>query len=199
MKIRRVFFNRARGLTIGFMAFLFLAGWANGFAQDAHPKRAPKVAPQRATENFWMSAGGPQGGDVLALVRNSDYVFAGTLGGGVFRSADNGETWTTVNNGLTEPAILSLAGTTGSVLEGGITLAVYSLGLAIPFLLTAIAFTRMTTAFGWVKRHYSAIMATGGVVLIVMGVLVFTGELTRLNIEAQQALEDLGINFFNEV
>ena len=78
-------------------------------------------------------------------------------------------------------------------------LAVYSAGLGIPFLLTAIAFTRMTTAFDWVKRHYAGIMAAGGVVLIAMGVLVFTGELTRLNADAQQFMDDLGINFFNEV
>ena len=57
----------------------------------------------------------------------------------------------------------------------------------------------MTTAFDFVKRHYAVIMATGGVILIAMGVLVFTGELTQLNIEAQQWLDDLGINFFNEV
>ena len=101
--------------------------------------------------------------------------------------------------GPTLAAILTLAGTTGSVSEGALTLAVYSAGLAIPFLLTAIAFARMTTAFGFIRRHYPAIMALGGVVLIAMGVLVFTGELTRLNIEAQQALDDLGINFFNEV
>ena len=101
--------------------------------------------------------------------------------------------------GPTLAAILALAGSTGSVLEGGLMLAVYSLGLAIPFLLTAIAFARMTTAFGFIKRHYAAIMAIGGVVLIVMGVLVFTGELTRLNLEAQQALDDMGINFFNEI
>lgn len=101
--------------------------------------------------------------------------------------------------GPTLGAILALAGSTGSVLEGGVMLAVYSLGLAVPFLLTALAFTRMTTAFDVVKRHYPAIMATGGVILVVMGVLVFTGELTRLNIEAQQALDELGINFFNEV
>jgi len=43
-------------------------------------------------------------------------------------------------------------------------LAVYSLGLAIPFLLTAIAFTRMTTTFSIVKRHYREIMALGGAV-----------------------------------
>jgi len=101
--------------------------------------------------------------------------------------------------GPTLAAILTLAGTSGSALQGGLVLAVYSAGLAIPFLLTAVAFTRMTTAFGLVKRHYAVIMATGGVVLVAMGVLVFTGELTRLNIEAQQALDGLGINFFNEV
>ncbi len=101
--------------------------------------------------------------------------------------------------GPTLAAILTLAGTSGSALEGGIMLAVYSAGLGIPFLITAIAFTRMTTAFGWVKRHYAGIMAAGGVVLIAMGVLVFTGELTSLNADAQRALDDLGINFFNEV
>lgn len=101
--------------------------------------------------------------------------------------------------GPTLAAILTLAGTSGSALQGGLVLAVYSAGLAIPFLLTAVAFTRMTTAFGLVKRHYAVIMVTGGVVLVAMGVLVFTGELTRLNIEAQQALDGLGINFFNEV
>lgn len=102
--------------------------------------------------------------------------------------------------GPTLTAILALAGGTGgSIAAGGLMLAVYSLGLAIPFLLTAIAFTRMTTAFDAVKRHYAAIMATGGAVLVVMGVLVFTGELRWLNIEAQRLLNDLGINFFNEI
>jgi len=64
--------------------------------------------------------------------------------------------------GPTLAAILTLAGTSGSALQGGLVLAVYSAGLAIPFLLTAVAFTRMTTAFGLVKRHYAVIMATGG-------------------------------------
>lgn len=101
--------------------------------------------------------------------------------------------------GPTLGAILSLGAASGSLLEGAVTLLFYSAGLAIPFLITAIAFTRMTTAFAFVKRHYAVIMASGGVVLIIMGVLVYTGELTQLNIEAQRALDDLGINFFNEV
>lgn len=101
--------------------------------------------------------------------------------------------------GPTLTAILSLAGTTGSVLEGGITLAVYSLGLAIPFLLTAIAFTRMSTAFDFVKRHYAVLMAIGGVFLIVMGVLVYTNEITRFNIWAQDLVDGLGLDFLNGI
>jgi cytochrome c-type biogenesis protein len=101
--------------------------------------------------------------------------------------------------GPTLGAISTLAATSGSVFQGAIMLAVYCAGLGIPFLLTAIAFSRMTTAFAFVKRHYAVIMATGGVVLIAMGVLVFTGEFTRLNIELQRDMQDIGINFFNEV
>jgi len=98
--------------------------------------------------------------------------------------------------GPTLGAILTLAGTTGSTLEGGLMLAVYSAGLGIPFLLTAIAFGRATTAFAFVKRHYSAIIATGGVVLVIMGVLVFTGELTRFNNDLLELMDDAGIDFF---
>lgn len=78
-------------------------------------------------------------------------------------------------------------------------LGVYSLGLAVPFILTAVAFARMTSAFAFVKRHYREIMALGGAVLIVMGALVYTGELFRFNIEAQQFLDGLGIDFFKQV
>ena len=101
--------------------------------------------------------------------------------------------------GPTLTAILGLASASGSVASGGVMLGVYSLGLAIPFLLTALAFNRMTTAFAVVKRHYTGIMAFGGAVLIVMGVLVFSGELFRLNVQAQEFLNGLGIDFFNEV
>jgi cytochrome c-type biogenesis protein len=96
-------------------------------------------------------------------------------------------------------SILGLAATQDSVAEGGGLLAVYSLGLAVPFLLTAVAFTRATTAFAWIRRHYAAINALAGVLLIAIGVLVFTGELFRLNIEAQQLLDDWGLNFWQEI
>lgn len=99
--------------------------------------------------------------------------------------------------GPTLGAILGLAATSGSALNGAALLAVYSAGLAIPFLLTALAFTRMTGAFAVVKRHYPLIMATGGVILVAMGVLIWTNELFRLNNEAQSFLDGLGLNFWN--
>jgi cytochrome c-type biogenesis protein len=99
--------------------------------------------------------------------------------------------------GPTLGAILVAASLSDSAGRGAFLLAVYSAGLAIPFLLTAVAFSRMTTAFDAVKRHYQAIVAVGGVILIAMGVLIWTGELTRLNGEAQSWLSGFGIDFFN--
>ena len=96
-------------------------------------------------------------------------------------------------------SILGLAATQETVGQGGGLLAVYSAGLAVPFLLTAVAFNRATTAFEWVRRHYAVINAVAGALLISIGVLVLTGELFRLNIEAQKLLDEWGLNFFQEV
>ena len=57
----------------------------------------------------------------------------------------------------------------------------------------------MTTAFRWLRDRYLIITAVSGLILIAMGVLMFTGELARLNIEAQRALDNLGLNFFKSV
>ncbi len=99
--------------------------------------------------------------------------------------------------GPTLGAILGAAALSDSAGRGAFLLAVYSAGLAIPFLLTAVAFSRMTTAFAVVKRHYQAIVAVGGVILIAMGVLIWTGELNQLNGEVQSWFERSGLDFFN--
>ena len=101
--------------------------------------------------------------------------------------------------GPTLSSILAAAALSDSAGRGAFLLAVYSAGLAIPFLLTALAFSRMTTAFDAVKRHYPVIIATGGLVLIAMGVLIWTGEFFRLNIEAQNFLDKIGLDFWNSV
>jgi cytochrome c-type biogenesis protein len=90
--------------------------------------------------------------------------------------------------------ILTLAGIQGEVAHAAFLLAVYSAGLAVPFLLTALAFSRATTAFAAVKHHYRAIVATGGAVLIAMGILILSGGFTDLNVWAQRVTNDLGLN-----
>ena len=101
--------------------------------------------------------------------------------------------------GPTLGAIITAASLSDSAGHGAFLLAVYSAGLAIPFLLTALAFSQMTTAFTAVKRHYALIIATGGIILIAMGVLIWTGEFFRLNIEAQRWLSEIGLDFWNDV
>jgi cytochrome c-type biogenesis protein len=101
--------------------------------------------------------------------------------------------------GPTLGAILSAAALSRSAAHGALLLAFYSAGLAIPFLATALAFERMSGVFAIVKRHFGVLIAAGGVVLIAMGVLIWTGELFQLNIQAQRALEGSGIDFFNSV
>lgn len=101
--------------------------------------------------------------------------------------------------GPTLGAILSAASLTDSAGQGAFFLAVYSAGLAIPFLLTALAFSRMTTAFDVVKRHYQVIVAAGGIVLIGMGMLILTDQLTQLNIEAQRMLSEAGLDFWSAI
>ena len=96
--------------------------------------------------------------------------------------------------GPTLTAILGAAATKETVGEGGALLAIYSAGLAIPFLVSAVAFHRATRVFRWLRDHYTVITAISGLTLIAMGVLIFTGELAQLNIEAQRFLERLGLD-----
>ena len=83
--------------------------------------------------------------------------------------------------GPTLAAILTAAGNQGTVAKGGVLLAFYSLGLAVPFILSALAFARVTGVFKWLRDHYTAITAVSGVILVAMGVLLYTDQLSWLN------------------
>jgi cytochrome c-type biogenesis protein len=80
-----------------------------------------------------------------------------------------------------------------------VLLAFYALGLAVPFILSAFAFSTFSGLFRFFRDHFRVITVVSGVVLVVMGVLLYTNELTQLNSEALQVMDDLGINFFNEI
>ena len=74
--------------------------------------------------------------------------------------------------------ILTIAGAQETVGQGIRLLAVYSLGLGVPFLLTSIAINQFFSAFARIRKHYHAIEVTSGVLLCAIGVLIFTNRFT---------------------
>lgn len=77
-------------------------------------------------------------------------------------------------------AILSLAATSGEAAAGTGLLLAYSAGLAVPFLAAALAVDRFIDWFQRFRTYLPWVMRTSGVLLIVVGVLMITGEFTRL-------------------
>lgn len=77
--------------------------------------------------------------------------------------------------GPTLTAVQSLAFTEASALRGAILSLVYCLGLGLPFILLALAFSRMAHAIKWVREHYVWIMRIGGGMLVLVGLLLVTG------------------------
>jgi cytochrome c-type biogenesis protein len=77
--------------------------------------------------------------------------------------------------GPTLAVISTLALTEGTAGRGAFLLAVYALGLGVPFVLAALAYERALSAIGWVRRHQVWVMRAGGVMLISVGVLLLSG------------------------
>jgi cytochrome c-type biogenesis protein len=89
-------------------------------------------------------------------------------------------------------AILVLAGGT-SVAQGSVLLAVYSAGLAVPFVLAGIAFARAMGAFRWLRDHYQAIRVASGAVLVALGLLLFFDRFWWLNVAANRVRDAVGL------
>lgn len=75
---------------------------------------------------------------------------------------------------------LMLASQQGHVLEGMAMLLMYSLGLGIPFIISAILIDSLKSAFNWIKRNYQIINKISGSLLVLIGILMATGTLGRL-------------------
>jgi cytochrome c-type biogenesis protein len=76
--------------------------------------------------------------------------------------------------------ILAMAASRDSVGEGMQMLAVYSLGLGVPFLLTSVAIDRFFSAAARIRRHYRAIELVSGGLLILVGLLIFFDQFTLI-------------------
>jgi cytochrome c-type biogenesis protein len=84
--------------------------------------------------------------------------------------------------GPTLAAVQTLAFAEASALRGAVLSFVYCLGLGLPFVLLAVAFSRVAGAIGWVRTHYVWVMRVGGGMLIVVGLLLVTGLWTDFTI-----------------
>ena len=76
--------------------------------------------------------------------------------------------------------ILATASISGSEAWGGILLALYSLGLGLPFIALALGFGRMQRGVGWLRRHGALVERAGGALLLAVGVLFVTGQWMQL-------------------
>jgi cytochrome c-type biogenesis protein len=90
-------------------------------------------------------------------------------------------------------AILTTAAARDGFGGGAFLLLAYSLGLAVPFLLSALAFERVTGAFQWMRDHYKIINIVSGILLVIIGFLVFDHQMTRLAGDARDLLDGLGL------
>jgi cytochrome c-type biogenesis protein len=117
-------------------------------------------------------------------------------GGPVVTGAAFALAWTPCT-GPTLGAIIGATGLSSSAAHGAFLMAIYCLGLGLPFLITGLAFGTMTSALSVIKRHYAIVIGVGGVVLIGMGVLIWTGQFTQLNVTVNHWLQTLGLPDLN--
>lgn len=87
--------------------------------------------------------------------------------------------WTPCVGAFLGSALL-LASQQGHVLEGTLMLLVFSLGLGIPFILSAVLIDYLKTTFNWIKKHYRIINIISGCLLILIGIMMATGTLGAL-------------------
>lgn len=90
-------------------------------------------------------------------------------------------------------AILTAAATQSGVGGGAFLLLAYGLGLAVPFMGSALAFERVTSIARVFRNHYRVFTAIAGVLLIVVGWLVANHEMTRLAGELRSLIDTLGL------
>jgi len=90
-------------------------------------------------------------------------------------------------------AVLGLASSAGTLARGEEMLVAYSLGLGVPFVVTGLAFGRLSGALAFFRRHSRAVSLSSGLVLAALGVLIITGEVGVVSSWSQSVLQHLGL------
>jgi cytochrome c-type biogenesis protein len=90
-------------------------------------------------------------------------------------------------------AVLGLASSGGTLARGEEMLVAYSLGLGVPFVVTGLAFGRLSGALRFARRHSQAISLVSGLVLAALGVLIITGEVGTISSWSSSFLQRIGL------
>jgi cytochrome c-type biogenesis protein len=90
-------------------------------------------------------------------------------------------------------SILALASEGQTLAQGALLLAVYSAGLAIPFLAVGLGFNRALGAFRWLRDRYGVLRVVSGALLVAVGLLLFFDRFWWLNVAVNRVLEFFGI------
>ncbi|MFP4465725.1 MAG: cytochrome c biogenesis CcdA family protein [Candidatus Goldiibacteriota bacterium] len=88
--------------------------------------------------------------------------------------------------------ILALAATQTSMGQGLLLLSFYSMGLAIPFMLAAASITLFLKSYDRIKKYFSIIEWTAGILLIIIGLLMITGGLVKITVFFQSFIPTAG-------
>ena len=88
--------------------------------------------------------------------------------------------------------VLAVASTSGTVVWGAVLLALYSLGLGVPFVLLAIGFSHAKGSLVWLRRHGRTIEVAGGFLLVGVGVLFVSGAWRTFFVPLQAQFAKLG-------
>jgi cytochrome c-type biogenesis protein len=171
----------------GFSSVFILFGALFGFAGaqlDAH-----EVLIDRIAGGFAIAMGAAFMGWLPGFQREFRFhrLPAVGLAGAPLLGIAFGVGWTPCT-GPTLGVVLGLAGDSATAGRGALLTTAYCAGLGLPFVLAGIGFRRALGAFAVVKRHYALVVRGGGLLLIVVGVLLVTGEWTTLSIDLRDAL-----------
>ncbi len=101
--------------------------------------------------------------------------------------------------GATLGAVLTMAAGSsaeGGPLEGALLLAVYSMGLGVPFLLAGVGFSRLSGVLSWLRKRTRAINLASGALLILVGILFVTDQFFQLSAWMQRELAEANIDFW---
>lgn len=165
------------GFTLVFVALGALAGTLGGFLRSH--QTAVNIVSGLVVIFFGLSYLGVfkttlfRGGS-MAVNASATGFFRAMLFGIIFSVG-----WTPCVGAFLGSALM-LASQRGHVLEGVAMLLAYSLGLGIPFLISAVLIDYLKNAFRWIKTHYKVINAVCGALLVVLGILMATGTMGRL-------------------